>query len=44
MLFILINLSKIARLKFIDNMGHLIEEPVFNQFKIDLKNHLEINC
>ena len=37
-------LIKNSRLRIIDNMGHLIEEPIFNQFKIDLKNHLEINC
>ena len=37
-------LIKNSKIKIIDNMGHLIEEPVFNQFKIDLKNHLEINC
>ena len=37
-------LIKNSKIKIIDNMGHLIEEPVFNQFKIDLKNHLETNC
>ena len=37
-------LIKNSKIKIIDNMGHLIEEPVFNQFKIDLKDHLEINC
>ena len=37
-------LIKNSKIKIIDNMGHLIEEPVFDQFKIDLKNHLEINC
>ena len=37
-------LIKNSKIKIIDNMGHLIEEPVFNQFKIDLKNHLKINC
>ena len=37
-------LIKNSKIKIIDNMGHLIEEPVFDQFKIDLINHLEINC
>ena len=37
-------LIKNSNLKVIKNMGHLIEEPVFNQFKIDLLNHLDINC
>ena len=33
-----------SNLKVIKNMGHLIEEPIFDQFKIDLLNHLDINC
>ena len=37
-------LIKNSKLKVINNMGHLIEEPVFNQFKIVLKSHLDINC
>ena len=37
-------LIKNSKIKIIDNMGHLIEEPVFDQFKIDLENHLKINC
>ena len=37
-------LIKNSNLKVIKNMGHLIEEPIFDQFKIDLKNHLDINC
>ena len=37
-------LIKDSNIKIINNMGHLIEEPIFDQFKIDLKNHLDINC
>ena len=37
-------LIKNSNLKVINNMGHLIEEPIFDQFKIDLKNHLDKNC
>tara|TARA_B100000945_G_scaffold271963_1_gene234155 strand:+ start:458 stop:1375 length:918 start_codon:yes stop_codon:yes gene_type:complete len=37
-------LIKNSNIKIINNMGHLIEEPIFDQFKIDLKNHLDINC
>ena len=37
-------LIKNSNLKVIKNMGHLIEEPIFDQFKIDLKNHLDKNC
>ena len=37
-------LIKNSNLKVIKNMGHLIEEPIFDQFKIELKNHLDINC
>ena len=37
-------LIKSSNLKVIKNMGHLIEEPIFDQFKIDLINHLDINC
>ena len=37
-------LIKNSNLKVIKNMGHLIEEPIFDQFKIDLKNHLDTNC
>ena len=37
-------LIKNSNLKVINNMGHLIEEPIFDQFKIDLINHLDINC
>ena len=37
-------LIKNSNLKVIKDMGHLIEEPIFDQFKIDLKNHLDINC
>ena len=37
-------LIKKSNLKVIKNMGHLIEEPIFDQFKIDLLNHLDINC
>ena len=37
-------LIKNSNLKVIKNMGHLIEEPIFDQFKTDLKNHLDINC
>ena len=37
-------LIKNSNLKVIRNMGHLIEEPIFDQFKIDLLNHLDINC
>ena len=37
-------LIKNSNLKVIKNMGHLIEEPIFDKFKIDLKNHLDINC
>ena len=37
-------LIKNSNLKVIKNMGHLIEEPIFDQFKIDLINHLNINC
>ena len=37
-------LIKNSKIKIIDNMGHLIEEPVFDQFKIDLENHLKTNC
>ena len=37
-------LIKNSNLKVIKNMGHLIEEPIFDQFKIDLINHLDTNC
>ena len=37
-------LIKNSNLKVIKNMSHLIEEPIFDQFKIDLKNHLDKNC
>jgi len=37
-------LIKNSNLKVIKNMSHLIEEPIFDQFKIDLINHLDINC
>ena len=37
-------LIKNSNLKVINNMGHLIEEPIFDQFKIELKNHLDKNC
>ena len=37
-------LIKNSNLKVIKNMGHLIEKPIFDQFKIDLINHLDINC
>ena len=37
-------LIKNSNLKVIKNMGHLIEEPIFDQFKIDLINHLDIDC
>ena len=37
-------LIKNSNLKVVNNMGHLIEEPIFDQFKIDLINHLDINC
>ena len=37
-------LIKNSNLKVIKNMGHLIEEPIFDKFKTDLKNHLDINC
>ena len=37
-------LIKNSNLKVIKNMGHLIEEPIFDQFKVDLINHLDINC
>ena len=37
-------LIKNSNLKVIKNMGHLIEEPIFDQFKIDLINHLDKNC
>ena len=37
-------LIKNSNLKVIKNMGHLIEEPIFDQFKIELKNHLDKNC
>ena len=37
-------LIKNSNLKVIKNMGHLIEEPIFDQFKMDLINHLDINC
>ena len=37
-------LIKNSNLKVIKNMSHLIEEPIFDQFKIDLLNHLDINC
>ena len=28
----------------VENMGHLIEEPVFNKFKEELIQHLDTNC
>ena len=37
-------LIKNSNLKVVNNMGHLIEEPIFDQFKIELKNHLDKNC
>ena len=37
-------LIKNSNLKVIKNMGHLIEEPIFDQIKIDLINHIDINC
>ena len=33
-----------SKLLMIENMGHLIEEPVFNKFKDELIKHLDINC
>ena len=33
-----------SKLLMIENMGHLIEEPVFNKFKDELIQHLDINC
>jgi len=31
-------------LLMIEDMGHLIEEPVFNKFKEQLVQHLDRNC
>ena len=36
-------LIKGSKLIIIDDMRHLIEPPVFNQFKVDLLEHLETN-
>ena len=33
-----------SKLLMIKNMGHLIEEPVFNKFKHELIQHLDKNC
>ena len=33
-----------SKLLMIENMGHLIEEPVFNKFKDELIQHLDKNC
>jgi pimeloyl-ACP methyl ester carboxylesterase len=33
-----------SKLLMIENMGHLIEEPVFNKFKNELIQHLDKNC
>ena len=33
-----------SKLMMIENMGHLIEEPVFNKFKDELIQHLDKNC
>ena len=33
-----------SELLMIENMGHLIEEPVFNKFKVQLIQHLDKNC
>lgn len=33
-----------SKLLMIKNMGHLIEEPVFNEFKDQLIQHLDKNC
>ena len=33
-----------SELLMIENMGHLIEEPVFNKFKGELIQHLDKNC
>ena len=33
-----------SELLMIENMGHLIEEPVFNKFKDQLIQHLDKNC
>ena len=33
-----------SKLLMIENMGHLIEEPVFNMFKNELIHHLDKNC
>ena len=33
-----------SKLLMIENMGHLIEEPVFNKFKEELIQHLDKNC
>ncbi len=33
-----------SKLLMIENMGHLIEEPVFNTFKKELIQHMDKNC
>jgi pimeloyl-ACP methyl ester carboxylesterase len=33
-----------SELLMVENMGHLIEEPVFNKFKEELIQHLDTNC
>jgi pimeloyl-ACP methyl ester carboxylesterase len=33
-----------SELLMVENMGHLIEEPVFNKFKEELIQHLDKNC
>ena len=33
-----------SKLLMIENMGHLIEEPVFNKFEDELIQHLDKNC
>ena len=33
-----------SKLLMIENMGHLIEEPIFNKFKDELIQHLDKNC
>ena len=37
-------LIKNSELLMIEDMGHLIEEPVFNKFKEQLVQHLDRNC
>ena len=37
-------LIKNSELLMIEDMGHLIEEPVFNKFKVQLVQHLDRNC